>query len=96
MNLLDNSYGHRYISFYVPPGKLCSVLGGISMRQFVFRVFPERKSSGRSSCGFITLKNDPNMIDVHKIAIADMDKNGTQDIIVAEQDQIASAAGHFR
>jgi hypothetical protein len=30
---------------------------------------------------------DPNMIDVHKIAIADMDKNGTQDIIVAEQDQ---------
>jgi hypothetical protein len=36
------------------------------------------------------------MIDVHKIVIADMDKNGTQDIIVAEQDQIASAAGHFR
>jgi hypothetical protein len=30
---------------------------------------------------------DPNMIDVHKIAIGDMDKNGTQDIIVAEQDQ---------
>jgi hypothetical protein len=26
------------------------------MRQFVVRVFPERKSSGRSACGFITLK----------------------------------------
>jgi hypothetical protein len=30
---------------------------------------------------------DANVIDVHKIAIGDMDKNGTQDIIVAEQDQ---------
>jgi Chitobiase/beta-hexosaminidase C-terminal domain/FG-GAP-like repeat/Beta xylosidase C-terminal Concanavalin A-like domain len=30
---------------------------------------------------------DANMIDVHRIAIGDMDKNGTTDIIVAEQDQ---------
>jgi hypothetical protein len=30
---------------------------------------------------------DYNMIDVHKIGLADMDKNGTTDIIVAEQDQ---------
>jgi hypothetical protein len=27
------------------------------------------------------------MIDVHKINVADMDKNGTPDIVVAEQDQ---------
>jgi hypothetical protein len=27
------------------------------------------------------------MIDVHRIALGDMDKNGTTDIIVAEQDQ---------
>jgi hypothetical protein len=26
------------------------------MRQFVVRVFPERKSSGRSACSFITLE----------------------------------------
>jgi hypothetical protein len=30
---------------------------------------------------------DANMIDVHRIATGDMDKNGTTDIIVAEQDQ---------
>ena len=30
---------------------------------------------------------DPAMIDVHKIGVGDMDKNGAQDIIVAEQDQ---------
>ncbi len=30
---------------------------------------------------------DANMLDVHKIAIGDMDGNGTLDIIVAEQDQ---------
>lgn len=30
---------------------------------------------------------DANMVDVHKIAIGDMDKNGTPDIVVAEQDQ---------
>ncbi|HEY4046493.1 MAG TPA: chitobiase/beta-hexosaminidase C-terminal domain-containing protein [Acidobacteriaceae bacterium] len=30
---------------------------------------------------------DANMVDVHKIAIGDMDQNGTLDIIVAEQDQ---------
>ncbi len=30
---------------------------------------------------------DANMIDVHRIAVGDMDKNGTTDIIVAEQDQ---------
>jgi hypothetical protein len=30
---------------------------------------------------------DAKVIDVHNIAIGDMDKNGTQDIIVAEQDQ---------
>ncbi len=30
---------------------------------------------------------DANVVDVHKIAIGDMDKNGTQDIVVAEQDQ---------
>ncbi len=30
---------------------------------------------------------DGNMIDVHRIAIGDMDKNGKTDIIVAEQDQ---------
>ncbi|MGA3228009.1 MAG: hypothetical protein ABSC65_29865, partial [Acidobacteriaceae bacterium] len=28
-----------------------------------------------------------NMIDVHKIDLADMDKNGTTDIVVEEQDQ---------
>ena len=27
------------------------------------------------------------MIDIHQLAIADMDKNGTLDIVVAEQDQ---------
>ena len=30
---------------------------------------------------------DPNMIDVHKIALGDMDRNGTLDIVVGEQDQ---------
>jgi hypothetical protein len=30
---------------------------------------------------------DYNMIDVHKIDLADMDKNGTTDIVVEEQDQ---------
>jgi hypothetical protein len=30
---------------------------------------------------------DANMVDVHKIALGDMDQNGTLDIIVAEQDQ---------
>ena len=30
---------------------------------------------------------DANMIDVHKIATGDMDKNGSVDIIIAEQDQ---------
>jgi Chitobiase/beta-hexosaminidase C-terminal domain/Beta xylosidase C-terminal Concanavalin A-like domain/FG-GAP-like repeat len=30
---------------------------------------------------------DANMIDVHRIALGDMDKNGTTDIITAEQDQ---------
>ena len=30
---------------------------------------------------------DANMLDVHKIALGDMDQNGTLDIIVAEQDQ---------
>jgi hypothetical protein len=30
---------------------------------------------------------DYNMLDVHKISVADMDKNGTPDIIVDEQDQ---------
>jgi len=30
---------------------------------------------------------DANMVDVHKIQVADMDKNGTLDIVVAEQDQ---------
>ena len=30
---------------------------------------------------------DATMIDIHKIGIGDMDKNGTKDIIVAEQDQ---------
>jgi hypothetical protein len=56
MNLLDNSYGHRYISFYVPPANYALSSGGNSMRQFVVRVVPERKSSGRSACGFITLE----------------------------------------
>jgi Chitobiase/beta-hexosaminidase C-terminal domain/FG-GAP-like repeat len=30
---------------------------------------------------------DANMVDVHKIALGDMDQNGTLDIIVGEQDQ---------
>src|SRR5450755_488879 len=30
---------------------------------------------------------DANVLDVHKIGIGDMDKNGTLDIVVAEQDQ---------
>jgi hypothetical protein len=30
---------------------------------------------------------DVNMIDVHKITLGDMDKNGTLDIVVSEQDQ---------
>jgi Chitobiase/beta-hexosaminidase C-terminal domain/FG-GAP-like repeat len=30
---------------------------------------------------------DANMVDVHQIALGDMDRNGTLDIIVAEQDQ---------
>jgi regulation of enolase protein 1 (concanavalin A-like superfamily) len=30
---------------------------------------------------------DANMVDVHKIQVADMDKNGAPDIVVAEQDQ---------
>ncbi|MEA2263649.1 MAG: hypothetical protein QOJ51_6474, partial [Acidobacteriaceae bacterium] len=30
---------------------------------------------------------DAKMIDVHRIAVGDMDKNGTMDIIVSEQDQ---------
>jgi hypothetical protein len=30
---------------------------------------------------------DANMVDVHRIALGDMDKNGTLDIIVGEQDQ---------
>ena len=30
---------------------------------------------------------DANVVYVHKMAIGDMDKNGTQDIVVAEQDQ---------
>jgi FG-GAP-like repeat len=30
---------------------------------------------------------DANMVDVHKIAIGDLDQNGTLDIVVAEQDQ---------
>ena len=32
---------------------------------------------------------DFNMVDVHKIQVADMDRNGTLDIVVAEQDQSA-------
>lgn len=43
--------------------------------------------SNRRTGTWIKHTIDPNMIDVHKIAIGDMDKNGTQDIIVAEQDQ---------
>ncbi|MEA2264194.1 MAG: hypothetical protein QOJ51_7019, partial [Acidobacteriaceae bacterium] len=43
--------------------------------------------SDRRNGAWIKHAIDPNMIDVHKIAIGDMDKNGTQDIIVAEQDQ---------
>jgi hypothetical protein len=30
---------------------------------------------------------DANMVDVHKIAIGNLDQNGTLDIVVAEQDQ---------
>jgi hypothetical protein len=30
---------------------------------------------------------DATMVDVHKIQIADLDKNGAPDIVVAEQDQ---------
>jgi hypothetical protein len=55
MNLLDNSYGHRYISLYVPPANYALSSGGNSMRQFVARVFPE-PSSGRAACSFITLE----------------------------------------
>jgi hypothetical protein len=30
---------------------------------------------------------DSTMVDVHKIQVADMDKNGALDIVVEEQDQ---------
>ena len=41
---------------FMPPGKLCSVLGGNSMLQLVVRSFPERRSSSRSACCFIVLE----------------------------------------
>ena len=43
--------------------------------------------SNRRTGTWIKHTIDATMIDVHKIAIGDMDKNGTQDIITAEQDQ---------